>query len=213
GEGDNKEEADQEINDDVSGSHVNKDVQEEPEAVEPMDTGAIENNDEGEQEVNQPVGSQTAGGIDAGGNGAGDGNNNAETGSNKPSKPPKKKKSKAFKISISSLIALVIILGAGYFVGDALLSSQKTVEAFEDAVNDGDAKELASLLDSDESDLTIDESSVQGLIDYYSDNSDKLDDVVDHLNSQSEKEDESSDGYAINLQKDGKKFFIYDNYV
>src|SRR5699024_7964202 len=102
---------------------------------------------------------------------------------------------------------------AGYMVGSSLLSPQKTVAKFEDAIHDGDAKTVANMLVNDDDDLTIDESSLQGFMDYFNAYHDELESLIDHLNKQGKDDGESSGGYALNLIKDGKAFVIYDHYV
>src|SRR5699024_9805317 len=162
------------------------------------------------QDINQTTADQTSKGQGIGGLG---GSRHSGTTNNQPSKPPKKKMSKMTKIAISSVAVLVVIVGAGYFVGNSIFSADKAIEKFEEAIDDGDSKAVSKLLNSKDKDLKIDDSSVEGFIDYYNDNPDELEDVVDHLTEQGEKDGKSDDGYAINLKKDGKKFLVFDNYM
>src|SRR5699024_7452273 len=127
------------------------------------------------QDINQTTADQTSKGQGIGGLG---GRRHSGTTNNQPSKPPKKKMSKMTKIAISSVAVLVVILVAGYFVGNSIFSADKAIEKFEEAIDDGDSKAVSKLLNSKDKDLKIDDSSVEGFIDYYNDNPDELEDVV-----------------------------------
>ncbi|PAD34010.1 zinc ribbon domain-containing protein [Terribacillus saccharophilus] len=124
---------------------------------------------------------------------------------------PKKKMSKKNKIILASVIAVLIILFAGYKTGEAMTSKDKVIDKFETALAEKDAKKLAKIITTDDKELKIDEDSVTGLIAYYNENPEELDILVADMRSQTEETVAYATG-PIHLSKDGKKLLLYDNY-
>lgn len=142
-----------------------------------------------------------------------------ETNKSTPAEKPKEqiKMSKKNKILIGIVSAIIIFLFIGYKVGDSLTSHAKTVEKFETALIEKDAKTLGNLLTSEAKDLKINKDTVKGFIDYYTNNPSEMNGLFNHLKQQGEEYDHNKDydgmnsDYIVNLIKDGKTF-IYDDY-
>ncbi|PAD20127.1 hypothetical protein CHH64_15410 [Terribacillus saccharophilus] len=124
---------------------------------------------------------------------------------------PKKKMSKKNKIILASVIAVLIILFAGYKTGEAMTSKEKVIDKFETALAEKDANKLAKILTTDDKELTINENSVKGLIKFYNENPEKLDILVADMRRQTEESVAYATG-PVHLSKDGKKLLLYDNY-
>lgn len=122
------------------------------------------------------------------------------------------------KVFLGVSVALIIFLFIGYKVGDSLTSHKRMTEKFETALLEKDAKTLGHLLTSETKSLKINEDTVKGFIDYYSNNPSEMNNLFTHLKDQGYQYDQDSDYiassnsyYVANLVKKGKKF-IYDNY-
>lgn len=124
---------------------------------------------------------------------------------------PKKKMSKKNKIILAGVIAVLIILFAGYKTGEAMTSKDKVIDKFETALAEKDAKKLAKILTTDDKELKIDEDSVKGLIAYYNEHPEELDMLVADMKSQTDESVTNATG-PIHLSVDGKKLLLYDNY-
>ncbi|MFP7495254.1 zinc-ribbon domain-containing protein [Terribacillus saccharophilus] len=124
---------------------------------------------------------------------------------------PKKKMSKKNKIILASVIAVLVILFAGYKTGEAMTSKEKVIDKFETALAEKDAKKLAKILSTDDKDLTITEDSVKSLITYYDEHPEDLDYLISDMKSQTEESVAYASG-PVHLSMDGKKYLLYDNY-
>ncbi|MCH1627841.1 zinc ribbon domain-containing protein [Ferdinandcohnia quinoae] len=129
---------------------------------------------------------------------------------------PSIKITKKTKIIASIIAAVVVLLFAGYKVGGIFVDKERTIDKFEEALNKKDKKALVGLLSSEDSDLKINEKNIGGLVEYIDKNPDVKHDIIDELRDQSESYDRhnfADDGELfVTLKKDGKKFFLYDNY-
>ncbi|GGB37065.1 zinc-ribbon domain-containing protein [Virgibacillus dakarensis] len=135
--------------------------------------------------------------------------------------PSGKKLSKKSKILMAVAGAVIVLLIVTYQVGASMTSKEKMVEKFEEAITKKDAETVADLLKADSKKIKINKKSVEGFINYYSENPSEFAYTMDHLKGQVKQFDKNSklakasdDGYtyALNLVEDGKKFLIYDNY-
>ncbi|MNS15525.1 Membrane-associated protein TcaA [compost metagenome] len=126
---------------------------------------------------------------------------------------PSKPMSKRTKWTLISAGALIIVLIAGYKTGEYLLSKERLVSRFELALQAKDSKKVASLLTSNDKQLIIDEASVKNLMSYLEKHPDEQNSLIQDLKSQAKQSDEaSSSSGSINLEKEGKKLLIYNNY-
>ncbi|MRX72834.1 zinc-ribbon domain-containing protein [Bacillus lacus] len=139
-----------------------------------------------------------------------------------PATPAQKKpmEPKTKRLLIASGVAIALLFGS-YKTGEALTSHERILERFETALLEKDSKALAKVLTSNDKNLLIDEKSVDGLLKYYSENPDKVQETLQSLRWQSQRlstpdsqTDEEYTSYGegfVNLEKDGK-VFVYENY-
>lgn len=136
-------------------------------------------------------------------------NQQAQQASPVNTKPKGKNKNKLYL----SLIAIIAVLGiALYMVGDSLTSEDKIIDNFQKAVEDGDVKELKSLLQSDDSKMKITDEGIEGFIALYESSPSELKDLVKHLRREAKGRGSSYQMYPVSIKKDGKKWLVYDNY-
>lgn len=139
-----------------------------------------------------------------------------------PAKPPAPKKpmTKKQKLSIIAIAAVAVFLFALYQIGNSLTSIDRVLTNFEEAVHEGDAKQLADLLVASDARLEINEETVEPFLRYIDENPSYIGNIMDELRSQesyistSEESDvEFGYGYGpIRLIKDGKTAFLFDRY-
>lgn len=146
--------------------------------------------------------------------------NQTEVKSAQPEQPKKQSApmSKKTKIILSVVGALIVLLFAGFKIGESLTSYEKVVDKFEEALIEKDEKKIANMLVAETKNLSIDKDSVKGFIDYYQDNPSEMNNLITHLRQQGSDYKNNpefagnSDEYNIvNLVKKGKKI-IYDNF-
>ena len=92
---------------------------------------------------------------------------------------PKKK-----KWIIASAVAAIIIL-ALYLVGQNLLSKDRLINQFEEALINHDEKAVAKILRSNDKKLEINKDSVGAFVKYYKENPEEIKETVDALRKQS----------------------------
>ncbi|MFT4414735.1 zinc ribbon domain-containing protein [Fredinandcohnia humi] len=130
----------------------------------------------------------------------------------------KVKVTKKQAIIASIVAAVVILLFAGYKIGDVATDKERVIETFETALDQKDEKALVDLLSSDDKELKITEKSIASFIDYLDKNPREEKKILEGLRDQSEAydnndtdADESEE--LVTLKRDGKKFLFYDHYV
>ena len=140
---------------------------------------------------------------------------------------PKKPISKKTKYSLAASGIVLVVLFGGYKVGESLTSKERLIEKFESALLEKDANAVAKLLSSNDKKVAFDEKSVKGFMDYFKENPDEINDLMENLKAQSEFVEQSEklkgnemaelaedlflDEGLVNLEKDGKMLF-YDKY-
>lgn len=119
-------------------------------------------------------------------------------------------------------LAFLVILGGLYAAGAYLTDGNRLVAKFEQAVKDGDAEALASMLEPGDKNLVIDKDSVKPLIDYLKDDEFQRAAVTDKLRDQIKMLEKSEnyqlygslfDDSIIQAKKSGKQFLLYNDYT
>lgn len=132
--------------------------------------------------------------------------------SNHVKKPKKKggfmKKVKAMFV----LIMIVAVLGGGafgYYLYEAKQHNpEQLVQQFEKAIIDEDKAKLVDLLVPGDDRLTIDETSIQVMVDYLTENPTKLPEVISHLESQASDMALQIDGEESNVSEPSLTHFL-----
>ncbi|PMC37323.1 hypothetical protein CJ195_11205 [Bacillus sp. UMB0899] len=121
---------------------------------------------------------------------------------------PLSKKTKRWMI-ISSIV-IVLFIGA-YKLGNYLTSKERLVDRFETALLSEDTKELASLLSTNDPELTINEDSLKGFFTYLDQYPDERQQILHSIKAQlQEDHSESESGHIVTLDKENR--FLYDQY-
>ncbi len=119
--------------------------------------------------------------------------------------------------------AAAIILLAVYLVGQNLLSKDRMIYLFEEALNNYDEKAIAKILGTNDKKLEINKETVGAFVKYYQENPEEIKETVDALRKQAVVMDNgknvnmyddlfgSSDDQMVRLVQDGK-FLVYDKY-
>ncbi|WP_273831901.1 zinc ribbon domain-containing protein [Guptibacillus sedimenti] len=140
---------------------------------------------------------------------------------NKPEVKQSPASSKKRKILLGSILALIVIVFAVFKVGESYTDKFNQLSRFEENLNQGNVKELVSLLESSDSTLDVSDSNVKSLLTYLKENPDEKETLMNHLRETASSIDmtqqvsaEVDDGnnQLIKMEKQGKKFFVYDNY-
>ncbi len=127
-----------------------------------------------------------------------------------------KQASKKQKIIGSSIIAVVILLIAGYQVGAVVTDKDNLIDQFQEALSNHDAKAMANVLDAGDADMEITEESLTGLMEIIKEIPSAQQYYIDEIKAQSVAYDAGSDATSdtiFSLEKDGKTALIYDNYT
>lgn len=141
---------------------------------------------------------------------------------------PKKPMSKKTKIMLVSVAVAIILLFGAHKIVESIMSQDRLIEQLETALLEKDNKAVAELLTTNDKKMKIDEKSVEGLMLFYKENPDQVNEVITALKNQStainkakkEKEgnsflDSLQNGYFgynfITLEQEGK-FLFYDKY-
>ncbi|WP_062350658.1 zinc ribbon domain-containing protein [Bacillus kwashiorkori] len=139
---------------------------------------------------------------------------------------PKQPMSKKTKIMLIAGIAAVVLLFAGHKMIESIMSEDRLIENFSEALHEQDAKKVASMLTSNDKKLDINEKTVSGLMKYYKENPDQVNETVKMLERQASALDKEKDNKnksildgivdmfgssMVSLSKDGK-FLFYDKF-
>ncbi|OJG72394.1 hypothetical protein RV11_GL002976 [Enterococcus phoeniculicola] len=103
------------------------------------------------------------------------------------------------------VVAVLLLLFAGYKYGTSVYTSEKQVETFVQAIKDKDSKALVALMITDDDNLEITESSVKPLIKYFNGNKKALAEMKKEMK-------QNLRTYNLEMKKSGKKFLVFDNY-
>src|SRR5690625_4081986 len=109
-------------------------------------------------------------------------------------------------------VALVVLLVGILVISMGKPSEKKAIERFEAAIKDNDAKELASMLTTEDDGLEITEENVQGMIDLFEANPSELKFLISHLNVQASGDDLALTTASVDLVKEGKRLLIFNDY-
>ncbi|MFD2630927.1 zinc ribbon domain-containing protein [Oceanobacillus kapialis] len=134
----------------------------------------------------------------------------------------KKAKKKTLILGIPILVVIAVIT-TFFFIGKGKFTPEKTLTAFEEAVEQEDTSRLASLLISTQDSFEITEDNVARFITYLKDNPAAYEELLSKLNSQVEIINSNSDGNngtaylddvygTVNITKSGKEWFLFDGY-
>src|SRR5699024_8386460 len=111
------------------------------------------------------------------------------------------------------IIAIIAVLGIGlYALGKSLTSESKLINNFEQAVEDGDTKELKELLHSEDKNMEITDEGLEGFVALFEANSSELSSVVKSLRSEARGNNMLYQSSPVSIKKDGKKWLLFDNY-
>lgn len=112
-----------------------------------------------------------------------------------------------------SAVALLIVACIAIFI---IIANQykpiKTVDAFDQAVEDNDIDSLKQLLKLDEADVEVNKESLGAFIKYLKANNESYQVIKDGFEKQLEDDDFKSSNTQVSLIKNGKKLGIFPNY-
>lgn len=132
---------------------------------------------------------------------------NKETASTaKTRQAPRKPIPKKTIILWSSIAAACVILFAAYKTGAYLNSKDRLVDKFEQAVNNEDKDQIASLLTPVNDKLKLTKNNVKPFLAYLKDHPDKKDELFSSLR------DETAQKEIVYAEKDGKSLLVFDHY-
>lgn len=133
-----------------------------------------------------------------------------------PEKPPaeqslsRKRVFGTWKLLAALAVVLVVALSAGYIAGKSAYSPERMIEAFTQAIEEGDEARLAELLQPKDSGMTLTAQDVSRLAKYYKKHDEDLQDVVELLEKQAAGSEVQDAAYK--LVKAGKRWLLYDQY-
>ncbi|MGW8458670.1 zinc ribbon domain-containing protein [Bacillus atrophaeus] len=119
---------------------------------------------------------------------------------------PRKPIPKKTIILWSSIAAACVILFAAYKTGAYLTSKDRLVDKFEQAVNNEDKDQIASLLTPVNDKLKLTKNNVKPFLAYLKDHPDKKDELFASLR------DETAQKEIVYAEKDGKSLLVFDHY-
>ncbi|WP_445429944.1 zinc ribbon domain-containing protein [Bacillus atrophaeus] len=119
---------------------------------------------------------------------------------------PRKPIPKKTIILWSSIAAACVILFAAYKTGAYLNSKDRLVDKFEQAVNNEDKDQIASLLTPGNDKLKLTKQNVKPFLAYLKDHPDKKDELFSSLR------DETAQKEIVYAEKDGKSLLVFDHY-
>lgn len=119
---------------------------------------------------------------------------------------PRKPIPKKTIILWSSIAAACVILFAAYKTGAYLTSKDRLVDKFEQAVNNEDKDQIASLLTPVNDKLKLTKNNVKPFLAYLKDHPDKKDELFSSLR------DETAQKEIVYAEKDGKSLLVFDHY-
>ncbi|MDL5610662.1 zinc ribbon domain-containing protein [Bacillus halotolerans] len=106
----------------------------------------------------------------------------------------------------SSIAAACVILFAAYKTGAYLTSKDRLVDKFEQAVNDEDKDQIATLLTPANDRLKLTKQNVKPFLTYLKDHPDKKDELFSSLRAETAQKD------IVYAEKDGKSLLVFDHY-
>ncbi|MEC0277699.1 zinc ribbon domain-containing protein [Bacillus halotolerans] len=106
----------------------------------------------------------------------------------------------------SSIAAACVILFAAYKTGAYLTSRDRLVDKFEQAVNDEDKDQIATLLTPANDRLKLTKQNVMPFLTYLKDHPDKKDELFSSLRAETVQKD------IVYAEKDGKSLLVFDHY-
>ncbi|QQF63479.1 zinc ribbon domain-containing protein [Bacillus mojavensis] len=106
----------------------------------------------------------------------------------------------------SSIAAACVILFAAYKTGAYLTSKDRLVDKFEQAVNDEDKDQIATLLTPANDRLKLTKQNVKPFLTYLKDHPDKKDELFSLLRAETVQKD------IVYAEKDGKSLLVFDHY-
>ncbi|WP_316274085.1 zinc ribbon domain-containing protein [Bacillus halotolerans] len=106
----------------------------------------------------------------------------------------------------SSIAAACVILFAAYKTGAYLTSKDRLVDKFEQAVNDEDKDQIATLLTPENDRLKLTKQNVKPFLTYLKDHPDKKDELFSSLRAETVQKD------IVYAEKDGKSLLVFDHY-
>ena len=123
--------------------------------------------------------------------------------------------SKKIIISIGVTAIVLVILFIAYQVIQSTLKPEKVEAKFADAVKSQNAKEMASILNTSRTDLTINEDAVNDFMAYYKNHPDAFSDTVTSLKKDAVlvKDGINNSKSPVRIITDGKKWLIFNSYV
>ncbi|MHA7768207.1 zinc ribbon domain-containing protein [Bacillus atrophaeus] len=119
---------------------------------------------------------------------------------------PRKPIPKKTIILWSSIAAACVILFAAYKTGAYLNSKDRLVDKFEQAVNDEDKDQIASLLTPANDKLKLTKQNVKPFLAYLKDHPDKKNELFASLRDETVQKD------IVYAEKDGKSLLVFDHY-
>ncbi|MCY8975338.1 zinc ribbon domain-containing protein [Bacillus atrophaeus] len=119
---------------------------------------------------------------------------------------PRKPIPKKTIILWSSIAAACVILFAAYKTGAYLTSKDRLVDKFEQAVNNEDKDQIASLLTPVNDKLKLTKNNVKPFLAYLKDHPDKKNELFASLR------DETAQKEIVYAEKDGKSLLVFDHY-
>ncbi|MCY8520000.1 zinc ribbon domain-containing protein [Bacillus atrophaeus] len=119
---------------------------------------------------------------------------------------PRKPIPKKTIILWSSIAAACVILFAAYKTGEYLNSKDRLVDKFEQAVNNEDKDQIASLLTPVNDKLKLTKNNVKPFLAYLKDHPDKKDELFSSLRAETVQKD------IVYAEKDGKSLLVFDHY-
>ena len=119
---------------------------------------------------------------------------------------PRKPIPKKTIILWSSIAAACVILFAAYKTGAYFTSKDRLVDKFEQAVNDGDQDQIATLLTPVNDNLKLTKNNVKPFLTYLKDHPDKKDELFASLREETAQKD------IVYAEKDGKSLLVFDHY-
>lgn len=134
-------------------------------------------------------------------------------------KPPVGKKKR--NILLGSFLAFIVIGFVLFKVGESYTDRFNQLAKFEENLNQENVEELVASIKSSDPALDVTDKNVKSLLSYLKDNPDEKDTLMNHLREtassfdmspQVSAEEKVGSHQLIQMEKQGKKFLVYDNY-
>src|SRR5699024_11059754 len=120
--------------------------------------------------------------------------------------------SKKSLIAAGGAIVIIAALAGIYAVPANQHTPEKTVNAFNEAVEKNDTDTLKKLIEPDQKDAVINKESLSAFVKYLKTNNESYQVIKDSLNKQIENEDFTSSAEQVSLVEDGKSLGMFPNY-